>query len=96
MHGNDALEKFIRENRDKFSNYGPRDSHSANFLYKLNHKIRQINSIVPYLVKVAVATVMIFMASIIIWNNYIRRDRYEISLKSKISLVINKLAKRYN
>jgi hypothetical protein len=96
MHSNDALEKFIRENRDKFSDSGPRDNHSANFLYKLNHKIRQINSIVPYLVKVAVATVLIFGASVLIWNNYIRKDRYHISLKDKISLVIYKIKMHHN
>ncbi len=91
MHYNDALEKFIRENRDKFSDSGPRDSHSTNFLNKLNHKIRQITSIVPYLVKVAVATVLIFGASILFWNNYIRKDRHEISLKNKVTIVISKI-----
>lgn len=86
----DTIEKFIRENRDKFGVYRPPDSHLDKFLFKLNYRIRHIISIVPYLIRVAIATVIIFFASILIWNNYIRKDRHEIKLRNKISLVINK------
>jgi hypothetical protein len=48
-------------------------------------------NIVPYLIRLAVATVIIFIASIIIWNNYIRKDRNEVILGAKISMVIDKL-----
>jgi hypothetical protein len=96
MHNSDAIEKFIRENRDKFSDYGPQDSHMEKFLFRLNNKIRQINSIVPHLIKVAVVTVAFFLASVIIWNNHIRKDRDVISLKDKISLVINQIGTRWN
>ena len=41
-------------------------------------------SILPYLIRVAIVTVIIFVASIIIWNNYIRKDRHEVTLKEKI------------
>jgi hypothetical protein len=85
------IEKFIRDNKDKFGIYSPKDSHMDTFLSKLNSRIKNIISIAPYLVRVAVATVLIFSASIIVWNNYIRRDRHQISLGNKISLVVEKI-----
>lgn len=39
--------------------------------------------------KVAIVTVIIFIASIIIWNNYIRKDRHEITLKEKIINIVS-------
>jgi hypothetical protein len=93
----ESIESFIRENKDKFNVYRPPDGHLENFLLKLNYRIRNIISIVPYLVRVAVATVLIFLTSIIAWNYYIRKDRQEIALKDKITHVINKsLIKKSN
>jgi hypothetical protein len=91
MLNEDSIENFIRNNKDKFGVYRPPDNHLENFLFKLNHRIREIISIVPYLIRVAVGTVIIFLASIIVWNNFIRKDRHEVTLTNKISLVINKL-----
>ena len=88
---NDNIEKFIRENREAFRDDLPPEDHMDKFLVKLNTRIKHLISIVPYLIRVAIATVLIFTASIIIWNDYIRKDRHEITLKNKISLVINKL-----
>jgi hypothetical protein len=85
---NDNIEKFIRENRDAFRDDLPADDHMEKFLVKLNTNIKHLISIVPYLIRVAVATVLIFTASVIIWNNYIRKDRHEITLGNKISLEI--------
>jgi len=96
MQNNNAIEKFIRENKDKFSDYGPQDNHLEKFFYRLNNKIRQITSIVPHLIKVAVATTFIFAASIFIWDSFIRKDKHEISLKDKISHVIYKIKKHVN
>lgn len=90
MLDENSIEDFIRENRDKFCVYHPPDGHLDKFLLKINLKIKHIISIIPYLIRVAVATVIIFTASIIVWNNFIRKDRYEITLRNKISLVINK------
>jgi len=87
----DNIEKFIRENRDKFAVYFPPVSHKEKFLFKLKYGIKRIVSIVPHLIRVAIATVIIFTASILIWNNYIRKDRNEVTLKNKISLVLKKL-----
>jgi hypothetical protein len=88
MTYNDNIEKFIRENKDKFGSESPNDSHMEKFFNKLNNKILHVISIVPYLIRVAIATVIIFTASIIIWNNFIRKDRDEISLKNKITSAI--------
>ncbi|MGC1389571.1 MAG: hypothetical protein WA816_00890 [Bacteroidales bacterium] len=87
----DSIENFIRKNKDKFCVYHPPESHLEKFLLKINYEIRHIISIFPYLIRVAVATFIIFIASIIIWNNYIRKDRHEITLRNKITQVINKI-----
>jgi hypothetical protein len=84
------IENFIRKNKDIFGDYRLPDNHVERFMYKLNRRIRNIISIVPYLIRVAIATIVIFSASIIIWNNYIRKDRHEITLRNKISLIVNK------
>ena len=92
MLNEDTIENFIIKNKDKFSVYRPPDNHLEKFLFKINYRIRHIINIVPYLIRVAIGTVTIFVASIIIWNNYIRKDRHEITLRNKIQLVINKRA----
>jgi len=84
------IENFIRKNKDKFGDYHVPDNHLERFMHKLNNRIRNIISIVPYLIKVTIATVVIFTSSIIVWNNYIRKDRHEITLRNKISLFVNK------
>jgi hypothetical protein len=87
----DRIEKFIRENRDEFGADTPPESHMEKFLFKLNRRIRHFINIVPYLIKVAVATVVIFAASVIVWNNFIRKDRNAITLRDKISLEFYRL-----
>jgi hypothetical protein len=87
----DTIENFIRKNKDDFDVFRPPDSHLEKFLLRINYRIKHLVSIVPYLIKVVIIMIIIFLGSIIIWNNYIRKDRHEITLKNKISLVINKL-----
>lgn len=84
--GEDRIEKFIRENRDEFNVSAPPDKHLDKFLVRLNRRIRHMINIVPYLIRVFVATIIIFTASVIVWNNFIRTDRNAISLRDKISL----------
>jgi len=88
INSEDRIETFIRENRESFEMDGPPEEHSARFLYKLNYKLSHLISIVPYLVKVAVATILIFVASLVIWNNYLRKDRNEITFKEKVVMVV--------
>jgi hypothetical protein len=87
----DRIEKFIRENKDEFGTKIPPGNHMEKFLARLNARIRHYINIVPYLIRVAAATVLIFLASVIVWNNFIRNDRNAISLKDKISLEFYRL-----
>ena len=87
----DRIEKFIRENRDEFGTHTPPDNHMEKFLSRLNARIKHYISIVPYLIRVTAATILIFLASVMVWNNFIRKDRNAISLKDKISLEFYRL-----
>ena len=91
VRSEDPIEKFIRENKDEFGASNPPENHMGKFLFKLNRRIRHIISIAPYLVKVAVVTILIFTASIIIWNNFLRSDREVLKLKYKLVLVIDRI-----
>ncbi|HLN56181.1 MAG TPA: hypothetical protein VK207_09325 [Bacteroidales bacterium] len=86
MKDEDYIEKLIRENRDKFVHYNPPENHMKRFMLRLNLRIKHVISIVPYLVRVAVATIAIFIASVIVYNNFIRKDG--VSLGYKISLIL--------
>jgi len=87
----DNIEKFIRKNRDKFGDQIPPENHMEKFFSRLNARIRHYINIVPYLIKVAVATILIFLVSVAVWNNFIRKDRNAISLRDKISLEFYRL-----
>ncbi|HEX2969982.1 MAG TPA: hypothetical protein VHO46_12855 [Bacteroidales bacterium] len=91
MNEEDFIEDFIRENKDKFTVYDLPRNHKRRFLLRLNLRIRHYISIVPYLAKVAIITIIIFIASAVIWNNYIRWDRDYVPLKYKIYGLIDKV-----
>jgi hypothetical protein len=61
------------------------------FLFKIKYRIRYIINIVSYLIRLGIASILIFTVSIVVWNDYIRKDRHEITLKNKITLVIKKI-----
>ena len=86
------IEEFIRNNRHLFEGEVPDERHDQKFLFRLNQRIKKIISIVPYLLRVAIATVIIFTISIVIWDNYIRKDRHEITLTHKIELAGRKIS----
>ena len=75
------LEKFIRDNKDKFDVYQPASNHTQHFLKKLINKFKEVINIVPYLVKVGIATILIFILSFCIWRIYICPPLTRISLK---------------
>jgi hypothetical protein len=77
----DELEKFIRENKDKFDVYQPESDHDRHFLNKLINKFKEVINIVPYLVKVGIATIFIFVLSFLLWRAYICPPLSYISLK---------------
>jgi hypothetical protein len=82
------IEKFIREHKDEFDKSCADDYHEEKFLDKLSRRFKKIISIVPYLARVFIVTFIIFISSILIWNNYIRKDRHEVTLKQKIENII--------
>jgi hypothetical protein len=77
----DELEKFIRENKDKFDVYQPDPDHDKNFLNKLIKKFKEVINIVPYLVKVGIGTLLIFGLSFLVWKAYICPPLSRISFK---------------
>jgi hypothetical protein len=77
----EELEKFIRDNKDKFDIYEPESNHNQNFLKKLVIKFKEVINIVPYLVKVGLATILIFILSFLIWRIYICPPLTRISFK---------------
>lgn len=77
----EELEKFIRDNKDKFDIYEPESDHNQHFLKKLIKKFKEVINIVPYLAKVGLATLLIFILSFLIWRTYICPPLTRISLK---------------
>jgi hypothetical protein len=77
----EELEKFIRENKDKFDTYHPEPDHNQLFLTKLFKKFKEVISIVPYLVKVGIATILIFILSFVVWKTSLSPPLTRISLK---------------
>lgn len=96
MFNEDTLENFIRENREKFGVYHPPDGHMEKFLFKIKYRIHYIISIVPYLIRLSIASILIFTASVLVWNNFIRRDRNQITLEKKITVVFKALLSHQN
>lgn len=75
------LEKFIRENKDKFDTNHPDPSHYQLFLAKLFKKFKEVISIVPHLIKVGIATILMFILSFIVWRTCLSPPLTRISLK---------------
>ena len=77
----DTLEQFIKDNKDKFNKYDPSVNHNEHFILKLAKRFKRIISIIPHLVKVGIATVLIFVASFFVWHNFICPPLTRISIK---------------
>ena len=85
----EELDEFIRKNRGAFNDdCSPDDNHFNRFLFKLRIRPKHFVSIVSHLIKLTIVIIMAFIFSIAIWNNFIRKDRYEITLKQKVVNVI--------
>lgn len=91
MKEDDYIETFIRENRDKFTVYNPPVNHTKKFLLRLNLRMRHFISIAPHLARVALVTLIIFAASFLVFNNFIKREPAFINAKVKITLLIRDL-----
>jgi hypothetical protein len=77
----EELEKFIRENKDKFDIYEPESDHNQHFFNKLINKFKAVISIVPYLAKVGLATVLVFILSFLIWRTWLCPPLTRVSMK---------------
>jgi hypothetical protein len=77
----EELEKFIRDNKDEFNVYQPEPNHDQHFLNKLIRKFKEVIDIVPYLVKVGIATLLIFILSFLLWRAFLCPPLTRISFK---------------
>lgn len=77
----DELEKFIRDNKDKFEKYPPDQDHTRHFLRKLTNKFKEVIDIMPYLVKAGIATILVFILSFLVWKTYLCPPLTRVSFK---------------
>jgi hypothetical protein len=89
MNKGDYIEKFIRENSEKFTDYSPPENHMRRFLLMMNLRLRRTINIVPHLSRVAIITFVVFITSFLIWNNYIRTDREYMTLRAKFYDIVD-------
>ena len=72
----EELEKFIRDNKDALvDGCRPVVGHEIKFMTKLQLRVKSFIDLTPYLVKVAIVTVIIFVASSLIWYSFFRIDK---------------------
>ena len=65
----EKLEEFIKKNKSEFNVYKPAKNHDKRFMALLMIKLRRsFINITPYLIKVAVAIVLIWLFTIAIWE----------------------------
>jgi len=77
------IEDFIREKDDIFNMEEPMDGHLDRFSWKLEkrfHSHTEKRSIVPYLLRAAVVTLLITISSLWTWEHFIRKDNSGMSL----------------
>jgi len=78
-----TIDDIIRNNRDFFDEGEPSKGHFERFNKKLEMRFRlvkTVRSIVPYLLKAAVVTLLITLSSLWTWEHFIRSDRSRMAL----------------
>lgn len=71
------IEDIIRENRDLFEDREPIEGHLDRFNWKLEKRLHSNairRSIVPYLLRAAVVTLLVTLSSLWAWDHFIRTD----------------------
>lgn len=86
--GDDFIEIYIREHKCEFDEPCDNNRHEEKFLAKLYKRFKKIISIVPYLIRLFIVAIIVFVLSIWIWNTYLRKDRNEVTLKQKIENIL--------
>jgi len=78
-----TIEEIIRSNRDFFEVGEPSEGHFERFNRKLGIRFGTITvkrSIVPYLLKAAVVTLLVTLSSLWTWDHFLRPDRNRMTL----------------
>jgi len=77
------IEDIIRTNKDFFDEAEPSEGHMERFNRKLELRFSGMTvkrSIVPYLLKAAVVTLLVTLSSLWTWDHFIRTDRNRMAL----------------
>ena len=75
LSGMKNIEEIIRENRNIFDEKEPMDGHLDRFNWKLEKRLHSNDSkrsIVPYLLRAAVVTLLVTLSSLWTWDHFIR------------------------
>jgi cytochrome c-type biogenesis protein CcmH/NrfG len=78
-----TIDEIIRSSRDFFEDEEPSKGHLERFNRKLESRFRTATirrSIVPYLLKAAVVTLLVTLSSLWTWDNFLRPDRGRMAL----------------
>lgn len=77
------IDEIISNNRDFFEGNEPMDGHLDRFTWKLEKRLHSQatkRSIVPYLLRAAVVTILVTLSSLWTWDHFIRADRQRMTL----------------
>lgn len=83
LTGMKTIEDVIRQNKGFFDEAEPSDGHLERFNLMLEvkfHKEAPKRSIVPYLLRAAVVTLLVTMSSLWVWDNFISADSRRMAL----------------
>ena len=78
LPGMKNIEDIIRENRNLFEEREPIEGHLDRFNWKLEKRLHSNatrRSIVPYLLRAAVVTLLVTLSSLWTWDHFIRADK---------------------
>jgi hypothetical protein len=78
-----TIEDIIRNNKDFFEDAEPSDGHLERFNRKLETRFQTIvvkRSIVPYLLRAAVVTLLVTLSSLWTWDHFIRPGKSKMTL----------------
>jgi hypothetical protein len=78
-----TIDEIIRSNKDFFEEAEPSKGHLERFERKLEMRIGKVTikrSIVPYLLKAAVVTLLVTLSSLWTWDHFIRPNRNRMTL----------------
>lgn len=76
------IDEIIWNNKDRFEVSEPMEGHFERFNWKLEKRLHSHvkRSIVPYLLKAAVVTILVTLSSLWTWDHFIRTDRGRMTL----------------